>query len=51
MLIYAHYVRSSAFEYLPAKVRRSMTALGRDINLARRKRRLTIAMMAERMGV
>ena len=28
-----------------------MTALGRDINLARRKRRLTIAMMAERMGV
>jgi transcriptional regulator with XRE-family HTH domain len=44
-------MKSSASQYLPSKVRRSLTGLGRNINFARRKRRLTIAMMAERMGV
>jgi DNA-binding XRE family transcriptional regulator len=32
-------------------VRRSLAKLGRDISVARRKRRLTQAMMAERLGV
>jgi transcriptional regulator with XRE-family HTH domain len=32
-------------------VRRSLAKLGTDIARARRKRRLTLAMMAERMGV
>lgn len=32
------------------KVRRAMKKLGGDINIARRKRRLTVEMMAERIG-
>jgi DNA-binding XRE family transcriptional regulator len=32
-------------------VRRALTKLGRDIAVARRKRRLTMAMMAQRIGV
>ena len=38
-------------DLLPARVRRSMTELGRGINVARRRRRLTAAMMSERIGV
>jgi DNA-binding XRE family transcriptional regulator len=33
------------------KVRRDLAKLGRDIAVARRKRSLTGAMMAERLGV
>lgn len=36
---------------LPSAVKRSLAKLGRDIGIARRKRRLTAAMMAERIGV
>jgi len=38
-------------DLLPPPVRRSLIKLGRDIAVARRKRRLTAAMMAERLGV
>lgn len=44
-------MRSAVRDVLPAKVRRSLTKLGADLVVARKKRRLTIAMMAERVGV
>ena len=44
-------MRSPLFERLPSPVLRSIKKLGRDIAVARRKRRLTTAMMAERMSV
>lgn len=36
---------------MPPAVRRSLTKLGGDISIARRKRALTVQMMAERLGV
>lgn len=36
---------------LPMPVRRALAQLGRNISIARRRRGLTIAMMAERIGV
>ncbi|CAO3408564.1 helix-turn-helix domain-containing protein [Azospirillum largimobile] len=36
---------------MPLKVRRSIRKLGRDIGIARRKRRLTMEMMAERSDI
>ena len=44
-------MRSGFRDVLPARVRRSLTTLGHDLALARRKRRLTAAMMAERLAV
>jgi DNA-binding XRE family transcriptional regulator len=44
-------VRSSVHDVLPPKVRRSLKKFGSDIALARRKRHLTAAMMAERLAV
>jgi DNA-binding XRE family transcriptional regulator len=44
-------VRSSVHDVLPPQVRRSLTKFGADLALARRKRHLTAAMMAERLGV
>lgn len=44
-------MRSSMHDVLPASIRRSLTKLGADIAIARRKRKLTVEMMAERMGV
>jgi DNA-binding XRE family transcriptional regulator len=44
-------MKSALLDRLPPQVRRSLTKLGRDIAVARRKRRLTMAMMAERVGV
>ena len=44
-------MRSSVHDVLPPKVRRSLTKFGADLSLARRKRRLTAAMMSERLGV
>ena len=38
-------------DVLPQRVRRSLIELGHDLGLARRKRRLTAAMMAERLAV
>jgi len=44
-------MRSALLKLIPSTERRSLLKFGRDIANARRKRRLTIAMMAERMGV
>ncbi|MET0592742.1 MAG: helix-turn-helix transcriptional regulator [Polyangiaceae bacterium] len=44
-------MRSSVHDILPPKVRRSLKKFGADLALARRKRRLTTAMMSERLGV
>ena len=38
-------------DVLPSKLRRGLKKFGEDISIARRKRRLTVAMMAERIGV
>jgi DNA-binding XRE family transcriptional regulator len=44
-------MRSRALDVLPRSVRQSVRKLGTDIATARRKRRLTMAMMSERIGV
>jgi transcriptional regulator with XRE-family HTH domain len=44
-------MRSSIHDVLPLQVRRSLTKFGADLALARRKRHLTVAMMAERLGI
>lgn len=44
-------MRSAVTDILPAKIRRGLKKLGEDIGIARRKRRITVAMMAERVGV
>jgi len=44
-------MRSAVLDTLPMSVKRSLKALGGDIAIARRKRRFTVAMMVERMGV
>jgi transcriptional regulator with XRE-family HTH domain len=44
-------MRSNVVDVLPLRVRRSLTKFGADLSIARRKRNLTTAMMAERMGV
>ena len=38
-------------QLLPARLPRSLVQLGRGINIARRRRKLTADMMAERIGV
>ncbi len=44
-------MRSAVGDILPPSVRRSLSKLGSDLSIARRKRRLTVAMMCERLGV
>jgi DNA-binding XRE family transcriptional regulator len=44
-------MRSAVVDILPSPMRRSLRKLGQDIGIARRKRHLTVAMMAERVGV
>ena len=44
-------MRSSVLDVLPTAVKRSLAKLGADLNTARRKRGLTAAAVAERMGV
>jgi DNA-binding XRE family transcriptional regulator len=44
-------MRSNVHLRLPSAVRRSLVKMGRDLSVARRKRRITQAMMAERVGV
>jgi DNA-binding XRE family transcriptional regulator len=44
-------MRSDVTDIMPANVRRSLTKFGRDIGIARRKRGLTVQMMAERVGI
>jgi transcriptional regulator with XRE-family HTH domain len=44
-------MRSAVHDVLPSGVRRSLSKFGRDLGVARRKRHLTMAMMAERTGL
>ena len=44
-------MRSTVADTLPPKVKRALAKLGADVALARKKRSLTILMMAERLGV
>jgi DNA-binding XRE family transcriptional regulator len=44
-------MRSTITDVLPSGIIRSLKKFGADIGLARRKRRLTEAMLAERVGV
>jgi transcriptional regulator with XRE-family HTH domain len=44
-------MKSEVNDILPQPVRRSLVKFGADISIARRKRRLTVAMMCERLGV
>ena len=44
-------MRSTVGDTLPASIRRALRKLGEDISIARRKRSLTAAMVAERAGV
>jgi transcriptional regulator with XRE-family HTH domain len=44
-------MRSGVLDTLPAPVKRSLAKLGADLATARRKRGLTVAAVAERMGV
>jgi hypothetical protein len=44
-------MRSAIEDVLPSKLRRGLRKFGDDISVARRKRRLSVAMMAERIGV
>ncbi len=44
-------MRSAVDDILPPPVRRSLARLGSDLSVARRKRRLTVAMVCERVGV
>jgi transcriptional regulator with XRE-family HTH domain len=43
-----HMKRSVALDALPGPVQRALTKLGEDIGAARRRRRITMAIMAER---
>lgn len=44
-------MKSTVTDTLPPRVRRGLSKFGFDLGIARKKRHLTIAMMAERMGV
>lgn len=44
-------MRTAAQDLLPSRVKRALSKLGADIAIARRKRKLTVAMLAERVGV
>lgn len=44
-------MRSAVFDVLPGTVKHSLAQLGADLATARRKRRLTVMAVAERMGV
>ncbi len=44
-------MRSAIHDVLPLQLRRSLVKFGHDVGVARRKRHLTVAMMAERTGL
>ena len=44
-------MHSMAHDQLSPQVRRSLARFGADLSLARRRRRLSVAMMTERVGV
>ena len=45
------YMRSAIHDVLPTGLRRSLSKFGHDLAVARRKRHLTVGMMAERTGL
>ena len=45
------YMRSAMHDVLPMGLRRSLAKFGNDLAVARRKRHLTVAMMAQRTGL
>lgn len=49
--MYCIYMRSAIHDVLPMQLRRSLAKFGHDLAVARRKRHLTVAMMAERTGL
>ena len=49
--MYSAYMKSGVNNILPQTVLRSLVKFGTDLSIARRKRRLTVAMMCERLGV
>ena len=49
--MYRFYMRSAIHDVLPAGLRRSLSKFGNDLGVARRKRHLTMGMMAERTGL
>ena len=49
--MYSIFMRSAMHDVLPTAVRRSLIKFGHDLAVARRKRQLTVGMMAERTGV
>ena len=44
-------MRSAIHDVLPSAIRRSLAKFGHDLAVARRKRHLTVAMMAQRTGL
>jgi DNA-binding XRE family transcriptional regulator len=44
-------MRSGIHAVLPLRLRRSLSTLGHNVAVARRKRHITVAMMAERTGL
>jgi DNA-binding XRE family transcriptional regulator len=44
-------MKSEFNDVLPSRLRRSLAKLGLDLSMARRKRHLTLEMLAERVGV
>lgn len=49
--MYCTCMRSAIHDVLPMQLRRSLAKFGHDLSVARRKRHLTVAMMAERTGL
>ncbi len=45
------YMRSAIHDVLPTGLRRSFSKFGHDLAVARRKRHLTVGMLAERTGL
>jgi DNA-binding XRE family transcriptional regulator len=45
------YMRSAIHDVMPGGLRRSLSKFGHDLAVARRKRHLTVGMMAERTGL
>ncbi len=50
-MMYCIYMRSAIHDVLPPRLRRSLSKFGHDLSVARRKRHLTVAMMAERTAL
>ena len=49
--MYGIFMRSAIHDVLPIRLRHALSKFGHDLAVARRKRHLTVAMMAERTGL